>query len=576
MINKDDPNAELLMFWVRSADSRSSTMTPLLLLLLLRASLACQTSSFTECQNAPFVPGHNLVGEGFDVVTMKTSGASVVDVKTFMVGGVQGNCTMCHNSLLNQAQKLPVSVLDWRVKVNCQRSLSSKIFESSQAVMKETSSSLGVSWKVGLGLPKLGGFSVGGSHSKTSAFARSHSRQDKFSFTSYEMKCRYYTFRLHARPPLSKEFEVSLKNLPPTYDHRNTSAFRQFISVYGTHFIRRVHLGGRVNSMTAIRTCQASISQMSVHTVSNCLSVEAEATIKGVTVSAASRFCQSKSKSLKTGATFSQAFSDRTTDVLGGDESVGDILFQPNGAAAFKKWLISLKKVPGLVSYQLSPLHLLVPDNPVLQESLRSAISDYISKSAKPLSCPSGCQTGSQNRNCACRCQGHHMVNSDCCPAEYGVARMNVTVVRAAGLWGDYFSKTDGYVKVFYHQAASVTPIIWNNNFPAWNYLIRFETVNLRHRNPVRFEVWDRDNGWNDDLLGRDSLVPTSGSISRSFRLKHGSLLVRVSAVCAPSLQGSLCEQYAASPTYQEVMTHKREEQEGAGSQPAAPGGATL
>lgn len=153
---------------------------------------------------------------------------------------------------------------------------------------------------------------------------------------------------------------MSLKDLPSTYDHKNTSAFRQFISVYGTHFIRRVHLGGRVNSMTAIRTCQASISKMSVHTVSNCLSVEAKATIKGVTVSAASKFCRSKSKSLKTGATFRQAFSDRTTDVLGGDEGVGDILFQSNGVVAFKKWLISLKRVPGLVWYQISPLHLLV------------------------------------------------------------------------------------------------------------------------------------------------------------------------------------------------------------------------
>lgn len=74
------------------------------------------------------------------------------------------------------------------------------------------------------------------------------------------------------------------------------------------------------------------------------------------------------------------------------------------------------------------------------------------------------------------------MVNSDCCPAEYGVSRMNVTVVRATGLWGDYFSKTDGYVKVFYRQSAFATPIIWNNDFPVWNYLIRFETANLRHR----------------------------------------------------------------------------------------------
>lgn len=121
-------------------------------------------------------------------------------------------------------------------------------------------------------------------------------------------------------------------------------------------------------------------------------------------------------------------------------------------------------------------------DNPTLRESLRSAISDYISKSAKPLRCPFACRTGSQNRNCACRCKGHRLVNADCCPAEYGVARMNVTVVRAGGLWGDYFSKTDGYVKVFYRRAASATPVIWNNNFPEWNYLIRFETANLRHR----------------------------------------------------------------------------------------------
>lgn len=158
---------------------------------------------------------------------------------------------------------------------------------------------------------------------------------------------------------------MSLKNLPSTYDHRNTSAFKQFISVYGTHFIRRVHLGGRVKSMTAIRTCEAAMSQMSVHTISSCLSVEAEATIAGVSVSAAANFCRSKSKRLKKGATFKQAFSDRTTDVLGGDGGVGDILFQPNGAVGFKKWLVSLKTVPGLVSYQISPLHLLVKSRPI-------------------------------------------------------------------------------------------------------------------------------------------------------------------------------------------------------------------
>ncbi|XP_040918341.1 perforin-1.3 [Toxotes jaculatrix] len=543
--------------------SPSALLLLLLLLLPPPPSLGCQTSSFTECQQAPFVPGHNLVGEGFDVVRMKTSGASVVDFKSYMVGGAQGNCTVCFNHLLNQTQKLPVSVLDWRIKVHCRRSLSSKIFESSQSVMKDTSSSLGVSWKVGLSVAGLAGFAVGGSHSTSSRFAESHSRKDKFSFTTHDFKCKYYSFRLHSRPPLSKEFEVSLKNLPSTYDHKNTTAFQQFIAVYGTHFIRRVDLGGRVHSITAIRTCEAAMSKLSVHSVSNCLSVEASATIKGVTAKASSEFCHNKSKSLKTGATFSQAFTDRTTEVLGGDGDVGDILFTPNGVEAYKKWLSSLRRVPGVVSYQIAPLHLLVPHNPILMNTLRDAISDYIRKSAKPLNCPASCKIGNQNTNCACQCKGHRMVDSNCCPAETGVARLNVTVVRAQGLWGDYFSKTDGYVKVFYNKQGARTPVIWNNDFPQWNYLIRFETVNLRHRIPVIFEVWDRDSVWDDDLLGRVKVIPTMGrNVKKSFQLKHGTLFVQLSAVCAPSLQGSLCEQYAASPSYEGIKGYMREDRE--------------
>lgn len=123
-----------------------------------------------------------------------------------------------------------------------------------------------------------------------------------------------------------------------------------------------------------------------------------------------------------------------------------------------------------------------MPDNPVLQETLSKAISHYISTRARSLKCPAACQSGHQNRNCACHCKGHRLVDANCCPSDYGVARLNVTVVQASGLWGDYFSKTDGYVKVFYGQSSEMTGIIWNNNFPVWNHLIRFQTVNLRHR----------------------------------------------------------------------------------------------
>lgn len=78
-------------------------------------------------------------------------------------------------------------------------------------------------------------------------------------------------------------------------------------------------------------------------------------------------------------------------------------------------------------------------------------------------------------------------------------------------------------------------------------------------RRPIRFEVWDRDNRWNDDLLGRVDVIPMSGrNVDKKFKLKHGSLFVRLSAVCAPSLQGSLCEQYAASPSYEEALGYER------------------
>lgn len=101
------------------------------------------------------------------------------------------------------------------------------------------------------------------------------------------------------------------------------------------------------------------MSSLSARAVSTCLSAEASATIKGVTANASAEFCYKKGKKLKNGATFSQAFSDRTTEVLGGDGDIVDILFNPK-ADAYKKWLSSLKRIPGVVSYEISPLHLLV------------------------------------------------------------------------------------------------------------------------------------------------------------------------------------------------------------------------
>ncbi|KAF4100783.1 hypothetical protein G5714_018979 [Onychostoma macrolepis] len=524
-------------------------MAPLLFLLCLPIALCCETATSTECEKLPFVPGYNLVGEGFDVVRMKTTGAFVVDVRTYMSGGEHGNCTLCENKLLNEKQKLPASVVDWRIKVQCRRSLSAKVYESASSVLKDTTSSASASWKVGLSVPMVASVAVGGTHSRSARFAKSHAAQDKYSFTSHSFSCRYYSFRLHTRPPLTKEFLDSITSLPVKYNSQSENAYNHFISIYGTHFLRRVDLGGKVHSTTAVKTCQVSMKGLSVHDVSNCLSAEASGIIKGVKVSGQASYCKSKQNQLERGNSFSGFFSDRVTEILGGNGEQQDILFNPSNVSGYGVWLKSLKKVPGVVSYTLSSLHMLVKNDSARRASLQAAISKYITKSALSTACPSSCKVGHRSNNCACKCNGHQSVDSNCCPSKPGVATLTVTVLSAAGLWGDYFSKTDGYVKVFYGNRAYETPVILNNNFPKWNYKVNFETVDLTQKTPLRFEVWDRDNRFDDDLLGKNSLVPNQATNKQqSFTLKHGSFLISYTAKCGPSLTGSFCEKYAPTP----------------------------
>jgi hypothetical protein len=83
--------------------------------------------------------------------------------------------------------------------------------------------------------------------------------------------------------------------------------------------------------------------------------------------------------------------------VQGGNVEVVDILFNSDIKSDYKTWQKSLEKVPGVVSYQLSSLHFLARDNPILKANLRNAVRDYIQKYAVSTSCPSACKTGRCN-----------------------------------------------------------------------------------------------------------------------------------------------------------------------------------
>lgn len=55
----------------------------------------CRIDSGPECEKAPFVPGHNLAGEGFDIVRMRRTGAYVINVKGHLADN--NTCTLCPN-----------------------------------------------------------------------------------------------------------------------------------------------------------------------------------------------------------------------------------------------------------------------------------------------------------------------------------------------------------------------------------------------------------------------------------------------------------------------------------------------
>uniref|UniRef100_A0A3Q1FTP0 C2 domain-containing protein n=1 Tax=Acanthochromis polyacanthus TaxID=80966 RepID=A0A3Q1FTP0_9TELE len=92
-----------------------------------------------------------------------------------------------------------------------------------------------------------------------------------------------------------------------------------------------------------------------------------------------------------------------------------------------------------------------------------------------------------------------------------GMARVTITVKQASDLWGDHTTATDGYVKVFYGGQDYRTNVIYNNNNPHWNMVVDLGTQDLSMANKVRFEVWDEDNKWDDDLLGECEQVLTAG-----------------------------------------------------------------
>ncbi|XP_041642475.1 perforin 1.5 [Cheilinus undulatus] len=507
-------------------------MLALLAMLEVCRVQSCRFGSGSECEKAPFVPGHNLAGEGFDVVRMRRTGAYVINVK----GALSDNqtCTLCPNRFQNgQIQKLPAAVLDWRPFSRCSKQLSSALHHSVDSLLRSSNSLVSNNWGMGLNLDNIGNALLGGSRSDLAKFARSQHSVDKATFAIHEISCTYYSYRLADHPQLSSEFTKHLQRLPQGMNtSQDRALYRRLIDTYGTHYIHQVHLGGKVRRITAFRTCLATLRGFSEREVKNCLNIELRMALGFLpgNVSFSNKCDDLLKGNMSMG--FYQGFMTHKIEVIGGERYFPDILYQQDPSEAYHSWMNSLQDNPDVVSYAIFPLHHLVED-PQISDNLRITISQYIKENQLKEE-----QVGLRN------CSPTPNLDHNCCPLRAGRGTLRLEIHRAAGLRADTFTKTDAYVKIFYNGMYEETETVIDNNDPVWNATFDFGSVELGQE--LRFEVWDRDVIYND-VAGRCVVFPERGRRSLSCQLKKGVLYFSYSIKCDAHLTGFRCGRY--SPT---------------------------
>nr|XP_046258927.1 perforin-1-like [Scatophagus argus] len=510
-----------------------------------------------ECQKAHFVPGYNLGGEGFDIVTMERKGAYIIDTETWKLGS-NGSCRLYRNSYMNnKQQKVPVAVVDWRVLPKCSLKVSGLLYDSVETLVNDSTSSVSNDWKVGLDIPVRPSVSAevgyGGSHSKESTFGMQKSKQDRYTFSRHSVRCTFYSYRVATKPPLSHDFESAVNSLP-SYSCKTAQLYRSMIDTYGTHYITRVSLGGEMKAITSIKTCQATMNGLSATEVSDCLSVEASVSFAGSpSIKAMYKRCQAKKKKmLGSNRSFSSTFNERNTEIIGGNINGADILFEgQSDPSIYKNWVNSLKTSPDVVQYNIKPLHTVLPGGHRASAGLKKEVEKYIKKNAVLKKCSESCTIGQRSSRrdpCACVCNSNQNIKSNCCPAGKGLATLRVFKLYAKGLYGDKFSQTDGSVEVRYGNQIKRTAIIADNDNPRWSETFQFGQITISMKDKLTFTVYDEDTYWDSDLLGKCTFNLRRGKVTDSCMLDHGTFFFSYEVKCAPSLGGKQCQEYIPTP----------------------------
>ncbi|XP_043970625.1 perforin-1-like [Gambusia affinis] len=513
-------------------DSTSALL--LLSVLLVHSSvLSCRVGTQSECDAAPFVPGHNLVGESFDIVTLRRKKTHVIDVKTYL--SPRHTCIICTNPLQNHAyQKLPSSVVDWSVVSQCNVDIHNRLHTTVSSLVNAYRSQDTIDWSVGLEVETfvVAGHEVGGTGSDAYKFASQKIKEDRYTFSTHSVTCSHYGFILSTTPPLSKEFKKQLETLPSHYNSTTENEYRKLIKTFGTHYFRLVNLGGRLRRLTSSRSCLSSLNGLTPSEIHTCLSLGVAVGLGKMKISNVQKSCIGVLQNQDFATGYKSGLHQHHTEVSGGDGWLGKFSISKNDSKAYMNWLKSLKDHPDVVSHSLRPLYQLVPSQ-LQREGVKAAIQLYLKDSALKIS------------NAERHCRGNiPNLSSNCCPLHASRGTLSVTIVRGWNLYGDQIGQTDGYAKMYYGSISHKTKMIESNN-PRWNAEFKLGKVDTSL--VLKIEVWDED--WKyDDLLITCGKYLIPGSHMFTCQSDLGNVEVKYTLTCDPYLTGEKCHDYEPSP----------------------------
>ncbi|XP_048083862.1 perforin-1-like [Alosa alosa] len=501
----------------------------LVLAYLSPALCTCRKGSPNECMDAPFIPGHDLVGEGFDIVKMQRKRAYIIDVKTYL--NADNTCQVCENDEMDhELQKLPLSVVDWRSNSKCSLSLNSAMYESATELVHSTASQIKNDWKLGLDLEKFGvgaGVEVGMGRSHVARFAFSKAKKDRFTFFIHEFNCTYYSFRVSNTARLSREFSQDISRLPRDYNSKKQQ-YKQLLNTYGTHYLSQVDLGGRVRTVSAIRTCLTILNSQTTGEIKDCLSAQLSLTfglsIIDPKVTPKAEVCSSMLNSKDMIVTSTYRYINQITEIVPGDVWIGTL---NNDTTGFEFWFDQLKEDPGVVSYSLNPLSMLITDK-VIKDNVKTAIKEYLKDNANPpnsdsLSCKSG----------------------NCCPKETSRAKKLQINLRATGLRGDWYGVTEAFATVQYGSDIRTTNQV-NSDDPDWDEL---DFGNVQTFSPsLIINVYDKD-WWRNESLGSFNFNLKKGSNTEIRSFGSSTVILSYTLTCDDHLTGDQCDQYTPDIT---------------------------